>query len=252
MKTGRQRFPYPRRRPLRWALQKLSIPVFSLLAQIEISGAENLPASGPLLVAANHFSFLDPVAFVRIARWPLEFLGGAEFPHAPGWASFIPRIWGYYPVYRGTGSRYALQAALEILRQGGVLGIFPEAGSWAEVLRPARPGTAFLAVESGARVLPIGLYGLNDVFPWRPGRRARVQIRIGRPLGPFRATGKGRARRRQLDAIGEEIMQAIAELLPPEKRGVYASDPALRAAALEVAAYPWADKREGEVVGEVH
>ncbi len=248
----KHRFLYPRRRPLRWALQKLSVPAFGLLASIEVTGEENMPASGPLLVVANHFSFLDPAAFVRIARWPLEFLGGAEFPHAPAWVNFIPRLWGYYPVYRGTGSRYALQAGLDILRQGGVLAIFPEAGSWAEVLRPARPGTAFLAVESNARVLPIGLHGLNDVFPLRPGKRARVQICIGKPLGPFRASGKGRARRRQLDAIGDEIMQAIAALLPPEKRGVYSSDPALRAAALEVAAYPWADKREGEVTGEIH
>lgn len=249
---SKHHFFYPRRRPLRWILQKLSVPVFGMFADVEVVGRENMPETGPLLVVGNHFSFLDPVAFVRIARWPLEFIGGAEFPHAPDWVTLIPRMWGYYPVYRGTGSRYALNAAREILSQGGVLGIFPEAGSWAEVLRPARPGTAFLAVETGARVLPVGLSGLNDVFPLRLGRRARVSIRIGKPIGPFRANGRGRARRRQLDEIGHEIMRHVAALLPPEKRGYYSDDPAIRAAALEVADYPWADKVEGQVQGEVH
>lgn len=250
MKQGR--YTYPRRRYLRWLLQKLSMPALALFARLQITGQENMPTEGPLLVVANHFSFLDPVAFVRIARWPLEFIGGADFPHAPQVVKFIPKIWGYYPVYRGTGSRYALQAALEILRQKGVLAIFPEGGSWAEVLRPARPGTAWLAAESGARVLPVGLHGLNDIFPWKPGKRAQVTIRIGKPIGPFQVRGRGRERRRQLDAIGDEIMQHIAELLPAEKRGVYADDPALRAAAWEVAAYPWANRIEGEVEGEIH
>jgi 1-acyl-sn-glycerol-3-phosphate acyltransferase len=250
MKQGN--FVYPRRRPLRWLLQKLSVPALALFARLQVIGQENMPAEGPLLVVANHFSFLDPVAFVRMARWPLEFIGGADFPHAPEAVKFIPKIWGYYPVYRGTGSRYALQAALEILRQKGVLAIFPEGGSWAEVLRPARPGTAWLAAESGARVLPVGLHGLNDVFPWKPGKRAQVTIRIGKPIGPFQVRGRGRERRRQLEAIGDEIMQHIAELLPAEKRGVYAEDPALRAAAWEVAAYPWDDRVEGQVEGEVH
>ena len=245
--SRRERFVYPRRLPLRWLLQKISVPVFSLVADVQIIGRENMPDRGPLLVVGNHFSFLDPVAFVRMARWPLEFVGGAEFPHAPGWVNLIPRLWGYYPVYRGTGSRYALKAAAEILSQGGILGIFPEAGSWAQVLRPARPGTAFLAVETGARVLPVGLDGLDTVFPLRLKNRPKVTIRIGKPLGPFRVSSKGRARRRQLDAIGDEIMRHLAALLPPEKRGYYSEDPAVRAAALKVAAYPWQTRREGQV-----
>ena len=93
------------RRPVRFLLKKLSIPAFAALTRLEIIGEENLPNSGPLLVVGNHFSFIDPVAFVRMAPWPIEFVGGAETPHAPLWTRIIPFLWGYHKLYRGTGSR---------------------------------------------------------------------------------------------------------------------------------------------------
>jgi 1-acyl-sn-glycerol-3-phosphate acyltransferase len=242
-----------RRRPIRFLLKQLSIPAFSLLTRLEIRGEENFPSAGPLLVVFNHFSFIDPVAIVRAAPWPLEFVGGAITPHAPGWTRIIPLLWGYHKLYRGTGATGALRAAEDILKNGGVLGIAPEAGNWATVLRPARPGTAHLAVRTGAPLLPVGLDGLTEVFPslFR-GRRGRVTVTIGRPFGPFAVTGSGRERRAQLDEIGHEIMRHIAELIPPEKRGHYSDDPAIREAAKGTEIYPWADKVEGQVVGEIH
>ncbi|KAF0108880.1 MAG: 1-acyl-sn-glycerol-3-phosphate acyltransferase [Anaerolineaceae bacterium] len=242
-----------RRRPVRFVLKQLSIPAFALLTRLEINGAENLPDKGPLLLVGNHFSFIDPVAFVRFAPWPIEFVGGAVTPHAPLWTRIIPFLWGYHKLYRGTGSRAALQAAENILKNDGILGIFPEAGNWATILRPARPGTAYLAARTGAPILPVGLDGFTEVFPslFR-GRRARVTVNIGKPFGPFTASGSGRERRAQLDEIGHEIMRHIAPLLPPEKRGHYSDDPAIREAAKGTEIYPWADKVEGEVVGEIH
>jgi 1-acyl-sn-glycerol-3-phosphate acyltransferase len=240
------KFPYPRRRLIRALLRQLSHAAFAVLTDLQIIGQENLPREGPLLVVANHFSFIDPVAMVRVTPWPLEFVGGFQMPNAPASVTWLPKVWGYYPVFRGTGSRYALRAAEAVLAQDGVLGIFPEAGSWATVLRPPRPGAAFLAVRTGARILPMGFGGLPDVFPrLRKGRRARVTVRIGKPFGPFHTTGRGQARRQQLDAIGHEIMQCIAELIPPERRGHYSDDPALRAAAQGTEIYPWADAPEG-------
>jgi 1-acyl-sn-glycerol-3-phosphate acyltransferase len=240
------RFPYPRRRLIRSLLRQLSHAAFAVLTDLQIIGQGNLPERGPLLVVANHFSFIDPVAMVRATPWPLEFVGGFQMPNAPASVTWLPKVWGYYPVFRGTGSRYALRAAEAVLAQDGILGIFPEAGSWATVLRPPRPGAAFLAFRTGARILPMGFDGLPDVFPrLRKGRRARVTVRIGKPFGPFHATGRGQARRQQLDAIGHEIMQCIAELIPPERRGHYSEDPAVRAAAQGTEIYPWADAPEG-------
>ena len=249
---AQNRHPF-RRRPVRFLLKKLSIPAFSLLTRFEITGEENLPKEGPLLVAGNHFSFIDPVAFVRMAPWPIEFVGGAEMPHSPVWSHIIPALWGYHKLYRGTGSRDALRAGEELLKNGGILGMFPEGGNWATVLRPARPGITFLATRVGAKILPVGLYGFTEVFPsLGRGRRATVSVNIGKPFGPFTATGSGRERRKQLDEIGHEIMRHIAELLPPALRGHYSNDPAIREAARGTEIYPWADKVEGQVQGEVH
>lgn len=247
-----QAIEYPRRKSLRYLLHHIARLAFWLLADVKVIGEENIPEDEPLLVVGNHFSFIDPVCFICIFSWRIEFVGGAQTPHAPEIVKALPNTWGYYPLYRGTGAKESLRAAEEVINKGGLLGIFPEGGSWAEILRPARPGTAYLATRTGARILPIGLNGLNDIFPLKWGQRSKVEFRIGKPFGPLKADGRGRKRREQLDKLGHDIMRKIAELLPDEKRGRYADDPATRVAAKEFEAYPWEDKLEGEVVGEVH
>jgi len=234
-------------RPLRKVLKFFARTALNLLTDLEIEGEENFPESGPLVIVGNHFSFIDPVAFISIAPWPIEFVGGAVTPHAPKIVRWLPKLWGYLPVYRGTGSTYALKEAQKILNRGGVLGIFPEGGSWAQILRPARPGAALLTSQTDAPLLPVGLIGLPNVFPQlRKFRRAKVKIRIGKPFGPFETSGSRYERRQQLDEIGHEIMKKIAELLPPEKGGLYSSDPKVRAASKDTEFYPWEGIREGE------
>jgi 1-acyl-sn-glycerol-3-phosphate acyltransferase len=235
-----QKYPYPRRRVIRRVSQQLAYAALAALTDLRIIGRENLPHSGPLIVVANHFSFIDPVAMIRAVPWPIEFVGGFQMPNAPTVVKWLPKVWGYYPVHRGTFSTDALRAAEAVLEQQGILGIFPEAGNWATVLRPARPGAAFLAVRTGAPILPMGFANLNEVFPsLRRGKRASVTIRIGKPFGPFHANGRGHKRRPKLEAIGHEIMERIARLIPPEKRGHYSKDPAIRAAAQGTEVYPW-------------
>ena len=242
---GNAKFHYPRRRVIRQVLRQLTRAAFAALADVQIIGQENLPKNGPLLVVCNHFSFIDPVAVILATPWPLDFLGGFQMPNAPASVTWLPKLWGYYPVHRGAVSRGALRAGEAVLSQGGVLGIFPEAGNWATVLRPARPGAAFLAARTGARILPIGLDGLLDMFPsLRQGKRARVTIRIGEPFGPFQAQGRGRTRRAKLETIGHKIMGRIANLIPPDLRGHYSDDPSIRAAAQGTEIYPWANAPE--------
>ena len=238
---------YATRRPLRKFMQWLSKIAFGLITDFSIEGAANFPKKGPLLVVGNHFSFIDPAVFVRVAPWPMDFIGGAQFPHAPGIVHFLPRLWGYLPVYRGTGSTYALNEAEKILNKGGIIGIFPEAGSWAQILRPARPGAAYLSAKTGTPLLPVGIDGMPEVFPSvRKFKRAKVKIRIGKPFGPLKISGKRYQQREQIDEFGHVIMHNIAALIPQEKAGIYSSDPQIREAAKGSEVYPWEHTREGQ------
>jgi len=234
--------PYPRRTIVRDVLRRIIRGLFSLISDMEVIGMENIPEKGPLIVVGNHFSFIDPVAVIAIAPWPIEFLSGFRLPNAPLAVRFIPKLYGVLPVHRGSVSRSALRGAESVLRQDGVVGIFPEGGNWATVLRPARPGAAYLATRTNARILPIGIHGVWDIFPYlRKGKRAKVTLRIGKPFGPLKVTGRGRERRDQLDEVGHTMMSKIAELIPPQRRGHYSDDPAIREAAQGTEIYPWAD-----------
>ena len=135
---------YPRRRVIRGILRALAHVAFALLADLEIVGRENLPKRGPLLIVGNHFSYIDPVAIIRAKPWPIEFLGGFRNPGAPTTVTMFPKLWGIFPVFRGTASRAALRAGEAVLALDGVLVVMPEAGNWATVLRPARPGAGHL------------------------------------------------------------------------------------------------------------
>jgi 1-acyl-sn-glycerol-3-phosphate acyltransferase len=220
---------------------------FWLLTDLEIIGEENFPGEGegPLLMVGNHFSMVDIAAFVRVAPFPAEFIGGAIFVNAPRFLAFLPRMWGYLPVFRGTGSSFALREAEKVLKRKGMLAIFPEGGSHGRTLRPPRPGTAFLANRTGARIIPIGLIGMDEVFEnLGKFKRPKITIIVGEPFGPYEVTSKGKERRAELDKIGNEIMRQIAALIPADKHGYLSDDPVLRD---EVVAYPWADSKEGEV-----
>jgi len=238
---------YKPNRALRRFFQGVTRGLFNILSKFEVEGEENFPESGPLIVVGNHFSFLDPPAFIAVTPWPMEFIGGAFNPHAPKIVRFIPKLWGYLPVYRGTGSTFALKEAQRILNNNGIIGIFPEGGSWAEVLRPARPGAALLAAKTGAKILPIGLQNLPAMFPsLRKCKRARIKVKIGKPFGPFSISGSRYDQRQQLDQIGHNIMKQISKLISVEKGGLYSSDPAVREASKGTERYPWEGLREDQ------
>jgi len=241
----RKEIRYPRRQLIRKVLKAGIGMAFGLLTKFDIEGEENIPAKGPLIVVANHFNFIDPLVLIHMAPWPMEFVGGDKMPNAPTSVHFLQRLFGVIPTYRGTGSRGTLYGAESILRQNGVLGIFPEGGSWATVLRPPRPGTAFLAWRTNARILPIGLNGTDGFWEkLRKDRRAHITVNIGKPFGPFNTTNASRPGRDELDEIGNTIMREISSLIPPEKRGFYSEDPAIRAAARGTEIYPWATESE--------
>lgn len=232
-------FKYPRNLFQRSILKGLISLALHTFSDFEVIGAENIPDKGPLIITGNHFSFSDSIAMLHICPPSIEMFSGANPAFTPWWGKLLPRLWGVLYVYRGTGSRQAIRDAEYVLNQNGFFGIFPEGGAWAEMIRPARPGAAYLASRTGARILPVGFTGFNDVLPLRFKNQSKVTIRVGKPYGPVSVTGRGQERREQLDELGDRIMKEIAELLPDHLRGKFSSDPIVQERAKEVAAYPW-------------
>ena len=221
---------------MRWALRAATGMLVHRLGDLQVKGLANVPARGPVILAPNHFDFVDAPLILYTSPRMVEFIGGAERPNSPGWTQMIPKAWGFIRAYRGGFSRATLTQSLNVLGQGGVLGIFPEAGNWAPVLRPARPGMAFLAEKAGVPVVPVSITGATELFggPKRP-----VGVEFHAPMDPPDIQVNGRDRRAALDEYGRGVMRVIASGLPSAQQGEFSPDPDARAAAAAVSEYPF-------------
>ena len=195
--------------------------VFWLFTDWRITGKENVPTRGPLIIAANHVSSVDiPLLAVSVGR-RTKFMGKEELHHSRLSDYLFTRM-GSFPVHRGRLDRQALRQALEVLADGWALVMYPEGTRSPDgCLREALPGAALVALRSGAPILPVAhvgteqMKGLGWIF-----RRPRISVNIG---SPFRLpVVNGRLTKEELARQTDLIMRRIADLLPPERRGKYA------------------------------
>lgn len=190
-----------------------------LVCRYSVEGRQHVPETGPLLIVANHLSWFDPMLLGVILRRRVWFFTKVEVFRWPvvGW---ICRATGQIPVHRGASDRAALEQALAYLREGKALVIFPEGTvERQEQMIAAHPGIAMLALRSGATLLPVAHTGTRRVLRSGRGWFPRVQIHIGHPYIPVLPSGM--ARKVGLQEITRELMQHIAEMLPPTQRGIY-------------------------------
>lgn len=238
---------------LRWFLLTAGGLVARMIFKVKVVGAENLPEGESVLVISNHFSWFDGALLTF--HLPLRFAYLVAVEAQRMWPiRLYMRAFDGISVWRGQVDRKALRTALDRLRQGRSIGIFPEGGidpSLAEQrargeliqesfvedysnhaarrdarLAPPQPGVAYLAVKSGVRILPVALIGTEQVIDnFRRRRRTPVTMVVGPLFGPL-AIDEGvskQERRRQLDAVAEQFMLRLAMLFPPEYQGPYRS-----------------------------
>ena len=198
-----------------------------------VEGLDNVPRTGPVIVASTHLSFADSLVIPIVAPRKVVFLAKADYFTGTGLKGAASRAWfgglGMIPVDRDDtkAAIASLDTALEVLGRGEAFGIYPEGTRSRDGrLYRGRTGVGHLALTSGAPVVPVGLQGTQDLQPVgsRLPRLAKVTIRFGEPLhfsGRFDGVPAGRARRE----ITDEVMTAIQRLSGQEEAGVYNERP---------------------------
>ncbi len=190
--------------------------LFRIIALIQVSGVENLPAEGPVVLAANHMTNFDVFPMQFVLPRPIFFMAKAEL-HRNRLMDAVLRRLGSFPVERGAHDDWALDHARQVLEYGLVLGIFPEGKrNQGQGLRPAKTGAARLALAAGCPIVPLAVDGTQHIFRRLP-RRTTVQISLGPPLLPEHGE--------TALALTDRLMFALAEMLPAGQRGVYTHHP---------------------------
>jgi 1-acyl-sn-glycerol-3-phosphate acyltransferase len=202
----------------------VSSPFLHLLWRPRVEGAEQVPAAGPAILASNHLSILDSTFLPLVLPRLVTFAAKAEyFTGNPLVATFMKGT-GQLRIDRDSASaaQAVLDAAAGVLNGGGLFGIYPEGTRSPDGrLYKGKIGVAWLALTTGAPVIPVAMSGTDRVLP--PGasvpRIARIGVRIGEPMTFSGDAGHARTRRE----VTDQVMQAIQKLSRQEYVPVYAT-----------------------------
>jgi 1-acyl-sn-glycerol-3-phosphate acyltransferase len=209
---------YPRKVFIRHFLRFLGRLLLPLLARVTVTGRENFPRKGPVILAGNHVAFLEVALMVVYPPYLVELIGTGDIPLDPTFAP-LAHLYGFIPVNRGNLDRNGLQQALAILKQGGVLGIFPEGGIWQPDAMQAQTGVAWLSSQSQAPVVPIGFGGMRGaIAAMLRLQRPRLSMTIGEAIPPIEIEQKTISRKAALVQGSQVIMEHIQALIPAEEQ----------------------------------
>ena len=217
---------------LYWILKSLFLgPYLRSTFRPWLSGAENVPATGPVILASNHISVVDSLFLPLMLRRRVTFLAKSDYFTGTGVKGFVLKTFmngiGQLPIDRsgGRASEASLGSGLQVLQRGAVLGIYPEGTrSPTGKLYRGRTGVARMILEAKAPVVPVAMFDTDKAMPigTRIPKVRRIGIVIGEPLDFSRFEGL-EGDRFILRAITDEIMVEIGRLSGQEYVDVYAS-----------------------------
>jgi 1-acyl-sn-glycerol-3-phosphate acyltransferase len=214
MKKKSPKIKYPRLVLRRKAMLGIGRVLLALLADADINGKERLPKKGPMILAGNHVAVLEAVMMAIYTPGMVEFLGNGDIPFDPNYA-WIANTYDLIRVNRGNLDRKALALGVDLLNQGGLLGIFPEGGTWNPAKMEAQIGIAWLSYSANAPILPIGFGGmkgaLTQAFKFR---KPRLTMNVGEVIPPVRLDSKKLSKKDNLQKAANDILEQINALIP--------------------------------------
>lgn len=202
-----------------WGATYLLRGVLWVVARWKVTGRERVPAEGSLIVVSNHLNNADPpILGAGIARRRVRFMAKIELFKYP--FGVVPRLYGAFPVRRFDADMGALLAAERILKKGGVLGMFPEGTrSRTGFIGKPHPGTALIALRSGATVLPCAIIGTEQLGnPFNVLRKPKISVTIGEPIA---VEAVRRPTEAQVSELTDRIFADITALLPSRYFAAY-------------------------------
>lgn len=212
---------------LYWIIKAILTPILRLCYRLHVEGRNGVPERGPVILAANHRSFMDSLFLPLVIRRRVTFVAKAEYFDDKKTAWFFRGV-GQIPIRRegGTASERALEAATEVLQAGGVFAIYPEGTRTRDgKLHRGHTGIARLALRTGAPIVPVGMIGTDEINPigrklprlFRP-----VTVRFGNPISVDRYAGREHDKL-VLRQITDEAMFEIRQLCGYEYVDTYAT-----------------------------
>src|SRR5215470_7148000 len=183
--------------------------VSKAISRVEVCGVENMPRTGPVILAPNHLHFVDPPVLGAYLPRRIHFMVKYEAWTAPV-LGIIVRNYDSFPVHRGEGDLGAFRRALKLLAGGHVVGIFPEGHRSRDGhLQEGQPGAVILAQRARAPIVPVGIWGVREVLHF-PGivQRRTIRIVVGEPYHPPPGG------REAVPEATRQLMERIAALLP--------------------------------------
>lgn len=211
--------PYPRFQVRRALLRLFGRGIIRLLTRTKIEGIENIPSEGPVILAGNHSAYIEPILITVFPRRVVEPIGAGDLPFE-GIIGPVVDLYGFIPLNRGNLDREGLNKALDVLKQGGAIGIFPEGGTWSPGKMQPQIGVALLSQRTGAPVVPIGFSGLQGSFERAMKlKRPKLLMRVGKPIPALESTD-GNANKEQLLGYAHKVLDAVFDLITEEEKGL--------------------------------